>query len=117
MQLKFSMLQLIGIVTFAAFACAMFSAASGLVNFTGRAFIVFSVFLFVVRFLFAERPLREHVPHDASLRFWSDLIGFGVPATMGVWLGIGLTTGLPGLGLVVALAMLGTHIGICVSQR
>ncbi|MDB2686649.1 hypothetical protein N9Y42_05510 [Mariniblastus sp.] len=52
------------------------------------------------------RPeLRSHVPNDRQLRRWGDIIAFGLPASLLIWIGTTVVLSRPIFALNVPLGM------------
>ena len=89
--MKFSLKQLLGIVTFLAVMCGVCTTASGMMDLAGRVFIGFGVLIFLIAHFF-QMPIREHVPNDREIRFMSSLFGFGLSGSIWIFGGVTLMT-------------------------
>lgn len=81
--------------------------------YSGRILLLAGFNLFGLRFLFVPVRLRRHVPNDRQLRFWSDVVGFGLPAGFAVFVGLCLLSNHLVLSLLGAAILFGLHVVGC----
>lgn len=114
--MNLSLIQLLSLVSYFGLSAAILT--SPLIqtrgDLSGWSMVLLAVFLFLLRYTFHPPSIRSHVPNEAMLRPLSHVIGFGVPATMALFGGVGFLTWSVGIAALVSSIALGIHVFLCV---